>query len=471
MKTNHQDDIEVIDKLIDRARIAQHEYELKGSQKLFDLATQSVAWVVMESERNKFLSELAVSETKLGNVQDKIKKNYNKTLGLMRDLKEKKTFGLISEDTEKGLSDYLRPKGVIAAIVPSTNPIATPVNNIINALKTGNAIILAPSPKGANPLKILLELIHKEFEKINIPKDLVQMVTIPPSKQKTQRLMKQADLLVITGSQNNVRSGYESGTPAIGVGMGNVVTIVDETANIKEAAQKISTSKTFDNATSCSSENSIVAVDQVYDDLIKELSKCGGYLLSDMQAKTLESIHWEKGKIAPNLIAQDINVILKSMSLKQLAPKNTKFLIVPTYGTGPDHPLSGEKMALFLSIYREPNVDSAAKKAIEIQNYQGAGHSLGLHSKLNSRAAYLAMNARTCRVIVNQAHCFATGGFFNNGLPFSLSMGCGSWGKNSIDDNLNWTHFVNRVRIARVIPPNKPELDEIFSDYWQEHGK
>ena len=173
---------------------------------------------------------------------------------------------------------------------------------------------------------LLLTDVLKEFEKINIPKDLVQMVAIPPSKQKTQRLMKQADLLVITGSQNNVRSGYESGTPAIGVGMGNVVTIVDETAIIKDAAQKISASKTFDNATSCSSENSIVAVDQVYDDLLKELSKCGGYLLSDMQAKTLESIHWEKGKMAPNLIAQDINVILKSMSLKQLVPKNTKFL-------------------------------------------------------------------------------------------------------------------------------------------------
>ncbi len=471
MNISHQNDIEVIDKLIDRARIAQQEYELKGSQKLFDLATQSVAWVIMEPERNKFLSELAVNETNLGNVQDKIKKNHNKTLGLMRDLKDRKTFGLMSVDSEKGLSEYFRPKGVIAAIVPSTNPIATPINNIINALKTGNAIILAPSPKGANPLKILLDLIHKEFEKINIPKDLVQMVTIPPSKQKTQHLMRKADLLIITGSQNNVRSGYESGTPAIGVGMGNVVTIVDETADIKDVAHKISSSKTFDNATSCSSENSIVAVDQVYDDLIKELSKCGGYLLSDMQAKTLESIHWKKGKMDPNLIAQDINVILKSMSIEKLVPKNTKFLIVPTYGIGPDHPLSGEKMALFLSVFREPNFDCAAKKAIEIQNYQGAGHSLGLHSKLNSRAEYLAMNARACRIIVNQAHCFATGGFFNNGLPFSLSMGCGSWGKNSIDDNLNWTHFVNRVRIVRVIPSNKPELDEIFSDYWQEHGK
>ena len=189
MKISHQNDIEVIDKLIDRARIAQQEYELKGSQKLFDLATQSVAWVIMEPERNKFLSELAVNETNLGNIQDKIKKNHNKTLGLMRDLKDRKTFGLMSVDSEKGLSEYFRPKGVIAAIVPSTNPIATPINNIINALKTGNAIILAPSPKGANPLKILLDLIHKEFEKINIPKDLVQMVTIPPSKQKTQHLM------------------------------------------------------------------------------------------------------------------------------------------------------------------------------------------------------------------------------------------------------------------------------------------
>ena len=154
----------------------------------------------------------------------------------MRDLKDVKSFGHISDDKEKGLSSYLRPKGVIAAIVPSTNPLATPVNNIINALKTGNAIIIAPSPKGVKPARLLLGYIHDAIAKLGLPAELVQMVPSPPSKLKTQKLMQLADLVVVTGSQSNVRAGYMSGTPAIGVGAGNVVTIIDETADLNDAA-------------------------------------------------------------------------------------------------------------------------------------------------------------------------------------------------------------------------------------------
>ena len=467
---NIQPDIDIIDKMLSKARKAQKEYEEMGSQALFDQATQAVAWSLMEPKRNKLLSEMAVKETNLGRIEDKIKKNHNKTLGLMRDLKDQKTFGLISNDTAKGLTEYFRPKGVVAAIVPSTNPIATPVNNIINSLKTGNSIILAPSPKGAKPLQELLKIIHKELQKLNLPDNLVQMVTIPPTKQKTQHLMKQADFLIVTGSQSNVKLGYESGTPAIGVGVGNVVTIVDETADLRDAAQKISESKTFDNATSCSSENSIIVVEQVYDNLIDELQKVGGLVLNHSQAKDLEKIHWKDGKLNSTLIAQNIDKVLSSLSIEQDTSKNIKFLIVPCKGVGPSYPISGEKMALFLSIYRENNFYDASRKAIEIQNYQGSGHSLGLHSKLDDRLDYLAMKAKSCRIIVNQAHCFATGGFFNNGLPFSLSMGCGSWGGNSIDDNLSWKHFVNRVRVVRLIPSNKPELEDIFADYWKVYG-
>ena len=186
----------------------------------------------------------------------------------MRDLKGVKAFGHVTDDPQLGLTTYLRPKGVIAAIVPSTNPLATPVNNIINALKSGNSIVIAPSPKGAGVLRELLIIIHKNLEKIGLDKDLVQMVPIPPSKVKTQRLMELVDLLVVTGSPNNVRAGYSSGTPALGVGQGNVVTIIDETADLQQAAAKISASKTFDNATSCSSENAVIILKEVYLSLI-----------------------------------------------------------------------------------------------------------------------------------------------------------------------------------------------------------
>ena len=389
----------------------------------------------------------------------------------MRDLKDVKSFGHVGDDPVTGLSSYLRPKGVIAAIVPSTNPLATPVNNIINALKTGNAIILAPSPKGVRPLTIMLADIQKALGRLGLPDNLVQMVPAPPSRAKTERLMKLADLVVVTGSQNNVRAGYASGTPAIGVGAGNVVTIIDETADIAAAAQKIAASKTFDNATSCSSENSVIAVDAVYDEVVAALEGAGGLLLNTAQVERLEKLHWHDGKMTTTLLAQDIDKVLGEMDMLDDAPAGTQFLVAPQSEIGPEHPMTGEKMARFLALHRASNFDDALTKAVAIQSFQGAGHSLGLHSADDARAHRLAMEANTCRVIVNQAHCFATGGFFNNGLPFSLTMGCGSWGGNSIDDNLNWRHFVNRVNVVRTVPERRPELDEIFGDYWDRFGK
>jgi sulfoacetaldehyde dehydrogenase len=464
-------EIDEVDLLVGRARTAQQKFEKNGSQQLFDIACQAVGWALMEPTQNKRLAELAVRETGLGNVTDKIKKNHNKTLGLLRDLKSVKSFGHVAEDKEKGLSTYLRPKGVVAAIVPSTNPLATPVNNIINALKCGNAIIVAPSPKGAQPLKELLVLIHKNLSLIGLDNDLVQMVPLPPSKGKTNKLMQLADMLVVTGSQNNVKAGYSSGTPALGVGQGNVVTIIDETADVQAAAAKIAISKTFDNATSCSSENSVIAIEDIYEKTVKSLNNEGGLLLNADEADKLIDIHWKNGKMTTDLLAQDIDVIIDKVGLKNRADKNTKFLVLPLNKAGATEVVSGEKMSRFLTLYKVKNFSEAIDLAVKIQNYQGAGHSLGIHTQSEKRAHEIAMLAKTCRVIVNQAHCFATGGFFNNGLPFSLSMGCGSWGGNSIDGNLNWEHFVNKVRVVRTIEENKPELEDIFEDYWGETSK
>jgi len=465
------EDTMMIDEIVTRARTAQARYEATGSQALFDKACQAVAWVLMQPERNRALAEMAVEETSLGNADDKVRKNHNKTLGLMRDIKDVTAFGHVEDDDENGLSIYYRPKGVIAAVVPSTNPLATPVNNTINALKTGNAIVLAPSPKGVKPLLALFEHIHPALAKLGLPKDLVQMVPAPPSKPKTERLMQLADLVVVTGSQANVRAGYSSGTPALGVGAGNVVSIVDETADIADAAAKIAASKTFDNATSCSSENAVIAVDAVYDKLVAALATQGGYCLDAAQTAHLEGIHWHNGKLTSKLLAKDIDVVLAETGFAGTAPDNTSFLVAPQSEFGPDHPMTGEKMSRFLALHRACDFDEAMEKAVAIQNHMGAGHSLSLHSADDGRARRLAMEARTCRVIVNQAHCFANGGFFNNGMPFSLSMGCGSWGGNSIDENLNWRHFVNKVHVVRTISERRPSLEEIFGDYWNEHGQ
>jgi sulfoacetaldehyde dehydrogenase len=378
---------------------------------------------------------------------------------------------VIRDDPVTGITEIARPLGVIGAVVPSTNPGATPANNIINALKCGNAIVLSPSPKGVPTCERLLAHIHAEFAKIGLDPDLVQMVPAPGSKAKTQRMLELSDLVVVTGSQDNVRRAYTCGTPAIGVGAGNVTVIVDETADLAAAAARIAASKTFDNATSCSSENAVVVVDAVYDAFVAAMAREGGALIPESDAPELIARLWPDGHLNREVIAQDVDRMIEALGLGGRVPKGTRFVAVETQGIGPEHPLSGEKLSLVLALYRASDFADATAIVTRILAHQGAGHSVGLHSAEDARARHRGAVLPTCRVIVNQPHCFATGGAFNNGMPFSLSMGCGSWGGNSIDDNLNWRHFLQTTKIVREIPPREPTLEEIFSEYWQVAGQ
>ena len=466
---NTVDPIAEVEAIVARAREAQQAYERGGSQELYDRAAQAAAWAIMEPSRNKNLAELAVETTGLGNVPDKIIKNHRKTLGLMRDIKDAQTYGVISDDPETGITEIARPIGVVGAVVPSTNPGATPANNIINALKCGNAIVVSPSPKGVPTCEALLGYIHAEFDKAGIDRDLVQMIPGRGSKEKTQRLLEISDLIVVTGSQNNVKRAYTSGTPALAVGAGNVVSIIDETADLMAAAEKIKASKTFDNATSCSSENAVVVVDAIYDAFAEAMAASGGALITD-EAKVTSSL-WVKGTLNPRAIAQDADKMIEALGLSDEVPSGTEYLGVETSGIGPDHPLSGEKLSRVLSVYRAKDFDDAVAITKKIQLHQGAGHSVGIHSTDGDRPMVLAQAIPTSRVIVNQAHTFATGGSFTNGMPFSLSMGCGSWGGNSIDTNLHWRHFMQSTKIVREIPANEPSLDDIFDGYWSKVGK
>ncbi|QFT98982.1 Sulfoacetaldehyde dehydrogenase (acylating) [Roseovarius sp. THAF8] len=466
---NAPDPIADLDAIIARARAAQGRYEAEGSQQRYDRAAQAVAWAIMEPSRNRELAELAVRTTGLGNVPDKITKNHRKTLGLMRDIKDVPTYGVIRNDPATGITEIARPKGVVAAIVPSTNPAATPANNIINALKCGNAIVVAPSPKGVASCEKLIEFIHAEFAKIGEDPDLVGMVPAPGSKDKTQRLMETCDMVVATGSQNNVHRAQTSGTPAVAVGAGNVTVIVDETADLDAAAEKIRASKTFDNATSCSSENSVVVVDAVRDAFIAAMARAGGAVVED-EAAVVAAL-WPDDHLNRSVIAQDADKMIDALGLSGKVPEGTEYIAVPTTGIGSDHPLSGEKLSRVLALYSARDFDDALRVTRDIQLFQGAGHSVGLHSTDNARPMTLARAIPTSRIIVNQAHTFATGGAFTNGMPFSLSMGCGSWGGNSIDENVHWKHFLQSTKIVREIPAVEPTLEDIFADYWKATGQ
>lgn len=460
-----------VEQIVARARTAQQAFEAGGSQALYDKAALAVGWAIMEPARNRALAELAVETTGLGNVPDKITKNHRKTLGLLRDIAGVQTHGIISDDPETGITEIMRPIGVVGAVVPSTNPAATPANNIINALKGGNAIVVAPSPKGVASCELLLSYIHDEFAKLGLDPDLVQMIPAPGSKAKTQTLMEAANRVICTGSQNNVHRAQSCGTPAVAVGAGNVTVIVDETADLADAAAKITASKTFDNATSCSSENSVVVVDTIYDQFITALAQEGGALVPEAEAAGIIAKLWPDGHLNREVIAQDAGKMLAALDMAGKVPPNTKFLAVETKGIGPDHPLSGEKLSRILAVYRAADFADAKATAARILDHQGAGHSIGIHTARDERAVQMGRDMPTCRVIVNQAHTFATGGAFTNGMPFSLSMGCGSWGGNSIDTNLNWRHFVQSTKIVREIPSREPALEEVFATYWAEAGQ
>lgn len=466
---NLEDPIAEVEAIVARARAAQVMFETTGSQEKYDLAAQAAAWAIMEPSRNRTLAEMAVETTGLGNVPDKIIKNHRKTLGLMRDIADVQSFGVISDDKATGITEIARPIGVIGAVVPSTNPGATPANNIINALKCGNAIVVSPSPKGVPTCETLIGYIHAEFDKLGLDRDLVQMIPGRGSKEKTQRLLEISDLIVVTGSQNNVKRAYTSGTPALAVGAGNVCVIVDETADMVAAAQKIAASKTFDNATSCSSENAIVVVAEIYDAFAVELAKVGGALITD-ESKITGTL-WVKGHLNPRAIAQDADVMIAALGLTDEVPATTEFIAVETKGIGDGFPLSGEKLSRVLTVYRAQDFDAAVDTTRKVQMHQGAGHSVGIHTNDETRPMVLANAIPTSRVIVNQAHTFATGGSFTNGMPFSLSMGCGSWGGNSIDGNLHWKHFIQSTKIVREIPAREPDLTDIFAGYWQQVGK
>jgi sulfoacetaldehyde dehydrogenase len=290
------------------------------------------------------------------------------------------------------------------------------------------------------------------------------------TKDTTQAIMEAADLVVVTGSQDNVRRAYKSGTPAIGVGAGNVPVIIDETADLMSAAQKICASKIFDNATSCSSENAVVIVDAVYDQAIAALKKAGGYLVDAAQKARVQGELWKNGKLNRHLIARDMPVLVESFGLPADAAAS-KFLLVEETGIGKAYPLSGEKLALVLTVYRASDFADATETVRKILDYQGRGHSMGIHTTNMARARQLAEDLPVVRVLVNFAHTFGNGGGFDSGLEFTLTMGCGSWQKNSISENLNYKHFLNITHLVVPIPEDKPSEEELFGPHWTRYGR
>jgi sulfoacetaldehyde dehydrogenase len=338
------------------------------------------------------------------------------------------------------------------------------------AIKARNAVVIAPSPLGYETTKRTVEFMRAAMEAVRLPADLVQILPPPVTKESTEALMKAADLVVVTGSQDNVRRAAMSGTPSIGVGTGNVPVIIDESAELAEAAGKIRASKIFDNSTSCSSENSVLILDSIYDKAIAALQEVGGYLCSAVEKSAVQQALWQNGKLNRNLIARDAKVLARAFGLSPAAER-ADFFMVEDSDAGKGHLFSGEKLSLVLTVYRAKDFEAAKQQVRTIIDYQGKGHSCGIHTNNMAHARELAEELDVVRVLVNFAHTFGNGGGFDSGLGFTLSMGCGSWQKNSISENLSYKHFLNITHLVTVIPEDKPSEEELFGPHWQKYGR
>lgn len=450
----------MVNELITRAKKAQEAAE-SFTQEQVDELIKAIAWEVVQEDTAREIATLAVTESQLGNYEGKYSKLMKKVRGALRDMKDEKSVGIIERIPEKGIVKFAKPVGVIGALVPCTNPEATPVIKAMNAIKGRNAIVFAPHPRTKKTNKYIVDIMRATLKKYNAPEDLI--ITIEePSLELSNELMKQCDLVVATGGSGMVKSAYSSGTPAYGVGAGNAVVIVDETADIKDAAHKIKLSKTFDYATSCSSENSLVIVESVYDEIVADLKAEGGHLVTKDEKEKLQKAMWEDGHLNRRIVAQPADKIAELAGIS--ISDDEEFIMVEEQGVGADYPFSGEKMSIVVTLYKVKDFDQAVDKVNEITGYQGTGHSCGIHTTDQDRVEILGNRVKVSRIMVRQPQCYANSGNWDNGMPFTLTLGCGTWGGNVASENVTWKHFINVTWVSTPIQEVIPTDEELFGD-------
>jgi sulfoacetaldehyde dehydrogenase len=439
------------------------------TQAQVDEMVAAVGWAVYQRAHAEACARLACDETGMGIYEHKLLKHQKKTLGTLRDLHGVKSVGLIEEDRSRGLLKFAKPVGVVGALTPVTNASSTICCNGLSILKGRNAVIFAPHPSATRTAELTCSYMRAALRQVRAPEHLVQNIA-EPSIPLTQELMKAADLIVATGGAAMVKSAYSSGTPAYGVGAGNSVCIVDETADLSDAARKIAQSKTFDNATSCSSENSLVIQAAVYDRMIRCLDAEGGYLCSAVERERLKCFLWPDGiHLNKRVPGQGARVIADAAGV--VVPESTRFLMVLGETIGREDPFSGEKLSPVLTLWKFQDFPEAIEYVQRITGFIGRGHSCSLHTIREDRIRELGMQARVSRIMVRQSQCYGNSGDYINGMPFSLTLGCGTWGGNIASENITWKHFLNTTWVSLPIEPVVPSEDALFGEHWAKFGK
>lgn len=448
--------------LLQRARIAMREIAEYDQAKI-DRLCQAIGWAAGNEKTFLRIAQRGVDESGIGDRENRGAKRF-KIQGVLRDALRQKSMGVVEIDEAKGIAKYAKPVGVIASIVPTTNPELTPPVTAIYALKAKDAVIFCPHPRAKETTFEMVEVMRRTLEQLGAPADIFQCVA-KPSIPLTNELMSVCDLVMATGGKQMVQAAYSSGRPAFGVGAGNSTMVIDETANVAEAAKNTRISKTSDFGSGCSADGNMLVDAKLYDEMIEALQKEGGYLCNDREKELLEKALWDDEghrradtiAIAPQKIAQ-----IAGFSI----PADRKFLFVRQQEIGPDHKFSSEKLCVVLAVYRYDDFDQALKMVESIYEVGGKGHSCGIYSFNDNNIDRLAQIAPVSRIMVRQPQSKANAGAFDNGMPMTSSLGCGVWGGNVTNENINLRHYLNLTWVSRPIKEDRPAEKELFGEFY-----
>lgn len=467
LKTKYPDltdeQVAELEEVFAKAKIAQKEIESFDQEKV-DRLIRTVAWSVANKKTFSELVDFGIKETGLGDYVSRMNKRF-KIRGVLRDALRQKSVGVVEEIPEKGIVKYGKPAGIIASLVPTTNPDLTPAGTAINAVKARDVVIFSPHPRSQQTTLKTVELMREALRKEGVNPDVLQCLKGNPNKAMSMAVMGEADLVLATGGQNMVRRAYTAGTPAYGVGAGNSSMVIDETADIHEAAMNTMQSKTSDFGSGCSADGNLIIQESIFEKMIEELQNVGGYLANEEQKSALKNVMWDaNGKRLADTVAIAPQQLAKAAGFE--IPEDRKFIMVMGDGIGDGHMFSHEKLTTLLALYKYGDFEEALAMVRGIFDVGGKGHSCGIYSFNEDHIHRHALNAPVSRIMVRQPNSKANAGAFTNGMPMTSSLGCGTWGGNIISENVSLKHYMNFTWVSVPIPEDRPSDEELFGEFF-----
>jgi len=446
--------------LLAAARTAMQAIE-SYDQEALDRLCRAVAWAGGNEKTATRLAEMSVDESGMGSREPS---RRAKVQGVLRDALRQKSVGIIEELPDKGIVKYGKPAGVIASLIPVTSPYVTPVTTAIYALKCGDAVIFSPHPASKKTTNETVRVMRAALRRIGAPEDLVQCVE-KPSIPLANEIMRLCDLTIATGGPAMVRAAYSSGKPAFGVGAGNATMVIDETADVAEAARNSAISKTNDHGSGCSADGNLVIESSIYDAMLRALQAEGGYLVPESEKPLLQAAYWDaEGHRTPDTIARSAEAVATKAGIT--LPQGKRFFIVEESAIGREFLFSTEKLGVVMAVFRYSGFDEALEKVRRIFATGGRGHSCGIYSFDDDHIHRLALVAPVSRIMVRQIQSRSNAGTFTNGMPMTSSMGCGVWGGNITNENISLKHYMNVTWVSRPLPEDRPSEAELFGEFY-----